>query len=62
MKKFKIKVESSFIIEANNRKEAGRLVTEMMQDELESNAKVYIDGKEDEVRKEVDEFLASLED
>lgn len=62
MKKFKIKVESSFIIEANNRKEAGRLVTEMMQDELESNAKVYIDGKEDEVRKEVDELLASLED
>ena len=62
MKKFKIKVESSFIIEANNRKEAGWLVTEMMQDELESNAKVYIDGREDEVRKEVDELLASLED
>lgn len=62
MKTFKIKVISEFTIEATNRSEAGYIVTEMMKDELESNAKVYINGKEDEIRKGVEEFLASLED
>ena len=62
MKTFKIKVISEFTIEASNRSEASYIVTEMMKDELESNAKVYINGKEDEIRKRVDEFLASLED